>query len=65
MDRIDNVALVGNPPIDRIEAPKTIANSFVFIFFLLFAWQVGTYFYRNRPGAYRPDAPPAYLLPKG
>jgi hypothetical protein len=34
------------------------------IFFLVFAYQLGTYFYRNRPGRYRPDAVPAGLLPK-
>lgn len=41
------------------------AAAFVFAFFLLFAWQVGTYFYRNKPGRYRPDALPEHLLPKG
>jgi hypothetical protein len=34
------------------------------IFFLVFAYQLGTYFYRNRPGRYRPDAVPAEVLPK-
>ena len=51
--------------IRALQSGETAASAFVFIFFLLFAWQVGTYFYRNRPGAYWPDAPPAYLLPKG
>ena len=36
----------------------------VAIFFLVFAYQLGTYFYRNRPGHYRPDAVPADVLPK-
>ena len=36
----------------------------VAIFFLVFAYQLGTYFYRNRPGRYRPDAIPADVLPK-
>ena len=36
----------------------------VAIFFLVFAYQLGTYFYRNRPGRYRPDAVPAGVLPK-
>ena len=31
---------------------------------LIFAWQVGTMFYRNRPQTYRPDAPPAVVLPR-
>jgi hypothetical protein len=32
---------------------------------LLFAWQVGALFYRNRPQTYRPDAPPPTVLPRG
>ena len=36
----------------------------VAIFFVVFAYQLGTYFYRNRPGRYRPDAIPAGVLPK-
>ena len=36
----------------------------VAIFFLVFAYQLGTYFYRNRPGRYRPDAVPEGVLPK-
>ena len=31
---------------------------------VLFVWQVGTIFYRNRPQIYRPDAPPAAALPR-
>ncbi len=34
------------------------------IFFLVFAYQLGTYFYRNRPGRYRPEVMPADVLPK-
>jgi hypothetical protein len=33
-------------------------------FFLLFAWQAGNYFRRNRPGSYRPDAVPPGALPR-
>jgi hypothetical protein len=33
-------------------------------FVLLFFWQGGTIFYRNRPGPYRPDAVPPHLLPR-
>jgi len=39
--------------------------AFVGGFFLLFVWQGGNFFRRNRPGRYRPDAPPRELLPKG
>jgi hypothetical protein len=40
------------------------ATAVVGIFFLVFAYQLGTYFYRNRPGRYRPDAIPASVLPR-
>lgn len=31
----------------------------------IFAWQVGSMLYRNRPGTFRPDALPSIVLPKG
>jgi len=31
---------------------------------VLFVWQVGTIFYRNRPRSYRPDDPPPAVMPK-
>jgi hypothetical protein len=34
-------------------------------FLALFVWQSGGYFRRNRPGRYRPDAPPKELVPDG
>ena len=34
-------------------------------FFALFLWQSGAYFRRNRPGRYRPEAPPPALVPDG
>src|SRR5665647_874049 len=37
--------------------------AFIAAFFLLFCWQGGNFFRRNRPGVYRPDALPAVLLP--
>jgi uncharacterized membrane protein len=33
-------------------------------FFALFAWQVGDYFWRNRPGVYSPDELPSNVLPR-
>ncbi len=38
--------------------------AFVGGFLALFLWQGGNYFRRNRPGLYRPHAPPAGLMPK-
>ena len=40
------------------------ATAVVAVFFLVFAYQLGTYFYRNRPGRYRPGAVPRDVLPK-
>jgi hypothetical protein len=37
----------------------------VSLFLAVFAIQVGSYFRRNRPGRYRPDAIPAAVLPRG
>jgi hypothetical protein len=34
-------------------------------FLVLSLWQSGVYFRRNRPGRYRPEAPPRYLVPGG
>ncbi|MBI4367589.1 MAG: hypothetical protein HY543_12305 [Deltaproteobacteria bacterium] len=39
--------------------------AFIGAFLLLFLWQGGNFFRRNRPGTYRPDAPPPELLPQG
>lgn len=40
------------------------ASAMIGAFFLVFAYQIGNYFRRNRPGAYRPDAIPADALPR-
>ena len=37
----------------------------VAVFLALFLWQGGNFFRRNRPGAYRPDALPPEVMPKG
>jgi hypothetical protein len=35
------------------------------LFFVVFAYQLGNYFRRNRPGRYRPEALPRYAMPRG
>lgn len=40
------------------------ATAIVGVFFLVLAYQLGTYFYRNWPGRYRADAIPAGVLPR-
>jgi hypothetical protein len=45
----------------QMHAP--LAAVLIGIFLALFVWQAGSFFRRNRPGVYRPDAPPPELLP--
>lgn len=40
------------------------ASAIIGVFFLVFAYQLGNYFRRNRPGSYRPDAIPDEVLPR-
>jgi hypothetical protein len=47
-----------------LQADTKAGAAFVGCFFLLMLWQGGNFFRRNRPGFYRPEAPPADLLPK-
>jgi hypothetical protein len=47
-----------------LEAGTTAAAAFIGAFLLLFLWQGGNFFRRNKPGVYSPDAPPSELLPK-
>jgi hypothetical protein len=47
-----------------LQADTKAGAAFVGCFFLLMLWQGGNFFRRNRPGVYRPEVPPADLLPK-
>jgi hypothetical protein len=46
-----------------LQADTKAGAAFVGCFFLLMLWQGGNFFRRNRPGVYRPEAPPTDLLP--
>ncbi len=48
-----------------LQANTVGGAAFVGAFLAVFVWQGGNFLRRNRPGVYRPDAPPAELLPKG
>ncbi len=48
-----------------LQADTKAGAAFVGVFLLLLLWQGGNFFRRNRPGVYRPETPPAELLPKG
>lgn len=39
--------------------------AFIAVFLAVFLWQAGTFFHRNRPGTFRPDAVPPAVLPSG
>lgn len=47
-----------------LQAGTIAGAAFVAIFLGGFLWQAGTFFYRNRPGTYRPDAIPSAVLPR-
>jgi hypothetical protein len=47
-----------------LEAGAGLAALLIAAFLLMFLWQAGNIFYRNRPGSYRPDALPPTLLPR-
>lgn len=48
-----------------LQAHALAGAAFIGGFLLLFLWQGGNFFRRNRPGLYRPDTPPEELLPRG
>jgi hypothetical protein len=48
-----------------LQADARGGAAFIGVFLMLFLWQGGNFFRRNRPGLYRPDALPAELMPKG
>lgn len=48
-----------------LQAEAWSGAAFIGGFLALFLWQAGTYFRRNRPRIYRPDALPAEVMPKG
>jgi hypothetical protein len=39
--------------------------AFIAAFLAFFLWQAGTFFHRNRPGRFQPDAIPPQVLPSG
>jgi uncharacterized membrane protein YgdD (TMEM256/DUF423 family) len=60
------VALVAAALIVRaLQSDAKGAAAFIGGFLLLFLWQGGNFFRRNRPGLYRPEVLPAELMPKG
>jgi hypothetical protein len=48
-----------------LQAGELSGAAFIAAFLALFIWQGGIFLRRNRPGLYRPEAPPAAVLPKG
>lgn len=47
-----------------LQAQAWRGTAFVVAFLLLFLWQAGNYFRRNRPGVYTPQALPMDLMPR-
>ena len=48
-----------------LQADAFAAAAIVGGFLALSLWQVGTFFRRNRPATYRPDALPEQVMPQG
>jgi hypothetical protein len=48
-----------------LQADALSGAAFIAAFMALCLWQGSVFFGRNRPGFYRPEAPPAALMPKG
>ena len=47
-----------------LQAGAVTSAAIVAAFLVLFLWQAGNFFRRNRPGTYRPDALPADMMPR-
>jgi hypothetical protein len=50
--------------IEALRAGALTGALFIAAFLALFAWQMGGFLRGNRPGTYRPEAPPAAVLPR-
>jgi hypothetical protein len=48
-----------------LQADAKGGAAFIGGFLVLFLWQGGNFFRRNRPGLYHPEALPAELMPNG
>jgi hypothetical protein len=49
--------------VQALAAGAGLGGLLIGVFLLLFLWQLGNIFYRNKPASYRPEAPPVHLLP--
>jgi len=47
-----------------LQAGAIASAAIVAAFLVLFLWQAGNFFRRNRPGTYRPEALPADIMPR-
>jgi hypothetical protein len=47
-----------------LETAAWSGAAFIAAFLAFFLWQAGTFFRRNRPGTFRPDAVPEIVLPR-
>jgi hypothetical protein len=55
---------IGVLTVRAMQAGQWSGAALVGLFFVVFAYQLGNYFRRNRPGRYRPDALPPNVLPR-
>jgi len=47
-----------------LQTGATTGAAMIGVFLVLYLWQIGNFFRRNRPGTYQPDALPADVMPR-
>jgi hypothetical protein len=57
------VVVLAVQAVQNMESKTWLGMSLVAVMMLYFLWQTGVFFWRNRPGDYRPDALPPQALP--
>jgi hypothetical protein len=55
---------IGALAVQGLRNGQIAGTAFVAAFLALFIWRIGSQFGRNRPGFYRAEAPPSWLLPR-
>jgi hypothetical protein len=57
------VIILAVQAVHSVESKTWTGFAMIGAMLLYFLWQTGTFFYRNRPGDYRPDALPPQVMP--
>jgi hypothetical protein len=55
---------IGALAVQGLRSGAVAGTAFVAAFLAMFVWRIGSHFVCNRPGSYRPDALPPWLVPR-